>query len=46
MHLAEKTVESYVARIFTNCLSLTGSQDTNRRVRPPRWPGCAAPASR
>jgi DNA-binding NarL/FixJ family response regulator len=31
MHLAEKTVESYVARIFTK-LSLTGSQDTNRRV--------------
>ena len=31
MHLAEKTVESYVARIFTK-LSLTGTQDTNRRV--------------
>ena len=31
MHLAEKTVESYVARIFTK-LGLTGAQDTNRRV--------------
>jgi DNA-binding NarL/FixJ family response regulator len=31
MHLAEKTIESYVARIFTK-LSLTGTQDTNRRV--------------
>jgi DNA-binding NarL/FixJ family response regulator len=31
MHLAEKTVEAYVARIFTK-LGLTGAQDTNRRV--------------
>jgi DNA-binding NarL/FixJ family response regulator len=31
MHLAEKTIESYVARIFAK-LSLTGTQDTNRRV--------------
>jgi DNA-binding NarL/FixJ family response regulator len=31
MHLAEKTVESYVARIFAK-LDLTGAQNTNRRV--------------
>ena len=31
MHLAEKTIESYVARIFVK-LGLTGSQETNRRV--------------
>jgi DNA-binding NarL/FixJ family response regulator len=31
MALAEKTIESYVARIFAK-LSLTGTQDTNRRV--------------
>jgi DNA-binding NarL/FixJ family response regulator len=31
MHLAEKTVESYVARIFSK-LGLAGAQDTNRRV--------------
>jgi len=31
MHLAEKTVESNIARIFTK-LDLTGAQDTNRRV--------------
>jgi DNA-binding NarL/FixJ family response regulator len=31
MHLADKTVESYVARIFSK-LGLTGAQDTNRRV--------------
>jgi DNA-binding NarL/FixJ family response regulator len=30
-HLAEKTVESNIARIFTK-LGLTGAQDTNRRV--------------
>jgi DNA-binding NarL/FixJ family response regulator len=31
MQLAEKTIESYVARIFVK-LGLTGSQETNRRV--------------
>ncbi len=31
MHLAEKTVESCVVRIFTK-LGLSGAQDTNRRV--------------
>jgi DNA-binding NarL/FixJ family response regulator len=31
MHLAEKTVESYVGGIFSK-LGLTGAQDTNRRV--------------
>jgi DNA-binding NarL/FixJ family response regulator len=31
MHLADKTVESYVARIFTK-LGLAGALDTNRRV--------------
>ena len=31
MHLAEKTVESNIARIFTK-LGLTGAQDSNRRV--------------
>ena len=31
MHLAEKTIESNIARIFTK-LGLTGEQDTNRRV--------------
>ena len=31
MHLAEKTVEAYSARIFTK-LGLTGGLDTNRRV--------------
>ncbi|HET9894013.1 MAG TPA: response regulator transcription factor [Streptosporangiaceae bacterium] len=31
LNLAEKTVESYIARIFTK-LGLTGAQDTNRRV--------------
>lgn len=31
LSLAEKTVESYVARIFAK-LGLTGAQDTNRRV--------------
>jgi DNA-binding NarL/FixJ family response regulator len=49
MHLAEKTVESYVARIFIK-LSLTGTQDTNRRVlavlawlRSSQLPGLPAP---
>ena len=31
MHLAEKSIESNIARIFTK-LGLTGAQDTNRRV--------------
>jgi DNA-binding NarL/FixJ family response regulator len=31
MHLADKTVEAHVARIFTK-LELSGAQDTNRRV--------------
>jgi DNA-binding NarL/FixJ family response regulator len=31
LHLAEKTVESYVARIFTK-LGLSGGEDANRRV--------------
>jgi DNA-binding NarL/FixJ family response regulator len=31
IHLSEKTIESYSARIFTK-LGITGTQDTNRRV--------------